>query len=118
MKTIEYKSIEWYEERLKEYQHLQALVLTFTKDFGNELSIDMTKKYNKHFGIERLREGRIEEPKKYSDLKDHFLSTERIKLHPPYPTREDLDKAELENPGYTAHCNGSCILLIEKSTNE
>lgn len=37
-----------------------------------------------------------------------------IHVRTPYPTKEELDKAELENPGYSAHSRYGAIQLIEK----
>ena len=111
-----YKSIEWYEDRLEEFQELQCLALTFCKKFENELSKDFIDKYNKHFNLVRLSEGKINKSEKYSDtIKsiEEFISNGGIKIRSPYPTENELEKARLENPGYIVYGGYGVINLMK-----
>lgn len=56
-----YKSIKWYEDRLNESQHFQALILNFHRVYKDDMSKNLVDNYIKYFGITRLMEGKIGE---------------------------------------------------------
>ena len=54
-----YKTTEWYEFRLKDAMRLEALVLSFSRKFKDDLSKNMIDKYNDYFGITKVTEGKV-----------------------------------------------------------
>jgi len=59
LNTMEYKSTEWYESRIKEAMFTDALILNFHHKYADYISPDLNRKYKEYFGIKTITNGTI-----------------------------------------------------------